>query len=464
MSSINTAGIDANYPTPGVNNNSQGFRDNFASTKYNLDIAGSEITDLQNKVVLKAGLSGTALDNNMNGTLISNALVKAFRGTTYNLGTNLSGTILVDLTLGDVQYGTLTANAVLQFAKWAPVDTQSNVQVIFDVTPGQTINLPIQVTDGQQTLEGFNPTTRNITIPTGVTRVHYNFTTIDCGTNIEVQPLDRPRTATITGGGTYVANGVTRLEAFGSNVSLAVTGNMLPTSDVTYDLGSSGLRWRDLYMSGNTIYVGDQEITVNGDFTRIGNLITSNAQLGNFAVANQFVGGDGEFDLLTAKIGANLGTVANLKISGGAAGQFLQTDGLGNLQWANVVSSNAIPAIYFEAPQAGGNQTFSNSYLSSYGSNTDITLFLNGALLENDFYTLSGNTLTVTTVLEAGDTINVVRELAQAATITNILSSTPQTKASNAAGVPGQIAWDEQYFYVCTAMNTWKRTPLTGGY
>ena len=48
MSTINTNAINVNYPVPGVNNNSQGFRDNFASIVTNLNTAGNEITDLQN--------------------------------------------------------------------------------------------------------------------------------------------------------------------------------------------------------------------------------------------------------------------------------------------------------------------------------------------------------------------------------------------------------------------------------
>jgi hypothetical protein len=464
MSLINTSGISSNYPVPGVNNNSQGFRDNFTTIKNNLNQASTEITELQSKAVLKSGLSDIPLDNDMSGALISNALVRGFRSTTYNLGSNLSGTIVIDLTVADVQYGTATGNTVLQFARWAPTGTQSNVQVIFTVIPGQTINLPPEVTDGQQTLEGYDPVTRNITIPAGVTRVHYNFSTIDCGTNIEVQPLDRPRTATVVGGGNYISNGAARVQAYSANSNITVTGSMIPTSDITYDLGTSGLRWRDLYMSGNTIYIGNQTITINGEFTRVGNLWASNSQLGDTALANYFIGGDGEFDQLTAKIGADLGPISNIKIAGGASGQFLQTDGTGNLTWANVSQSNAIPAIYFEANASGNNQQFSNSYLTGYTSNTDITLFLNGSLLENQFYTLSGNVLTVTTSLDVGDSIDVVREVTQAATITNILSSTPQTKNSDSIGVPGQIAWDDQYFYVCTALNTWKRTPLTGGY
>jgi hypothetical protein len=53
MSAINTNGLDVNYPIPGQNNSSQGFRNNFASIKTNLDTAGSEISELQNKVVFK---------------------------------------------------------------------------------------------------------------------------------------------------------------------------------------------------------------------------------------------------------------------------------------------------------------------------------------------------------------------------------------------------------------------------
>lgn len=38
----------------------------------------------------------------------------------------------------------------------------------------------------------------------------------------------------------------------------------------------------------------------------------------------------------------------------------------------------------------------------------------------------------------------------------------PQTPAtSGASGVVGQIAWDANYVYVCIALNTWKRSPLT---
>ena len=57
-STINPNNINGAYPVAGQDNDSQGFRDNFTNTKTNFQAAATEITDLQNKVVLKAALTG----------------------------------------------------------------------------------------------------------------------------------------------------------------------------------------------------------------------------------------------------------------------------------------------------------------------------------------------------------------------------------------------------------------------
>ncbi len=49
-----------------------------------------------------------------------------------------------------------------------------------------------------------------------------------------------------------------------SNITVSgniVSGNIIPGANVTYDLGSPSRRWRDLYMSGNTIYLGSSVFT-----------------------------------------------------------------------------------------------------------------------------------------------------------------------------------------------------------
>jgi hypothetical protein len=200
MSAINTGTINVNYPTPGVNNSSQGFRDNFTGIKNNLDTASSELTDLQNKAVVKSALDGTTLNNDMNNTLISNALTLNFRATTFSLGNNLSGLVTVDLTKGDVQYGTVTGNISLEFAKWAPTGTQSKVQLMLTVaSPTLQITLPTSVTIGKSTIENCTGNVITVLGSLGLDTpsvLHYTFTTIDCGTTVEIIPMNRPRVAT----------------------------------------------------------------------------------------------------------------------------------------------------------------------------------------------------------------------------------------------------------------------------
>lgn len=203
MSQINTNGINVNYPVPGVNNNSQGFRDNFATIRTNLNTATAEITDLQNNVVVKAALANTVVNNNMANTLISNALTRSFRASTYNLGNNISNNVVINASLGDVQYGTISGNTTLQFAGWAPSGTQSNVQLILNISNSQSvISFPSQVsmtgTYGVETLENFANigNVATISVPYGVNQLEYRLSTTDCGNNITIEPYNRPRIST----------------------------------------------------------------------------------------------------------------------------------------------------------------------------------------------------------------------------------------------------------------------------
>jgi hypothetical protein len=203
MSTINTNGLDVNYPVPGVNNNSQGFRDNFASIKTNLDITATELTDLQNKAVVKQALTGSTLNNDMANTLISNASTRSFRATTNNLGNAISGTVIVDTSLADVHYGTIAGNTTLQFSKWAPTNTQSNVQLSFNISNANAIisfpsEVAISPNSGVTTLENFANIANvpTISIPNGVTTMNYVVSTLDCGVTLTINPTNRPRIAT----------------------------------------------------------------------------------------------------------------------------------------------------------------------------------------------------------------------------------------------------------------------------
>jgi len=236
MSTINTNGINVNYPVPGVNNNSQGFRDNFASIRTNLNTAGTEITDLQNKVVVKSALANSTVNNDMANTLISNALTRSFRASTYNLGNALSGVVSVNVSLGDVQYGTIAGNTTIQFTGWAPTGTQSNIQLQLAVSNNLAVlSFPSQVTDGVTTLANYAniASTNTVSIPYGVTQLDYRFSTLDCGNTITVEPFNNARIASQiqtrdvipTGnqgdmvGDIAVSNGINQLTITSSNAS-----------------------------------------------------------------------------------------------------------------------------------------------------------------------------------------------------------------------------------------------------
>ena len=111
-------------------------------------------------------------------------------------------------------------------------------------------------------------------------------------------------------------------------------------------------------------------------------------------------------------------------------------------------------------------------YISNVGEitfNGSSTLSLNGGFHVNTVGTNNGDSNVVNYVGGAFVYGPALKDYAgnigaNNVTITGILKAPQTTKASTATGTTGQICWDANYIYVCTATNTWKRSPLTGGY
>ncbi len=307
MSTINTNSIDANYPVPGQNNSTQGFRNNFAAIKQNLNIASSEITDLQNKVVLKTALANSTLNNDMGNTLISNASTLGFRATTYNLGNALTDTVTVDLTLGDVQYGNLAGNIFLNFGSWAPTNTVSNVTLQLG-RPNNVADFSITFPTEAIFSENYgwtlvenssNPNNlATLTFPYDCTQLNLLISTVDCGNTLYVQPINRPfqtnqiqkRTPPSTGqlGDVVGTTCIDNTEA----VQLVVTGaNTDPflTVDDTSELYSgqpvtfTGVSLESNITVGSTYYVG--EVIDNTTFS-----VTDTPGGSNIAIASNVTG------------------------------------------------------------------------------------------------------------------------------------------------------------------------------
>ena len=83
--------IDGTYPVAGVDNDTQGFRDNFTIIKTSLGTAQAEITALQERALLKDALPGDTLENNLNGNNIVDANLQISTEQFINIGTVVTG-------------------------------------------------------------------------------------------------------------------------------------------------------------------------------------------------------------------------------------------------------------------------------------------------------------------------------------------------------------------------------------
>lgn len=189
-SNINPNNIDGAYPVAGQDNNSQGFRDNFTNTSTNFQFAADEITDLQNNAVLKSALVGTTLDNNMQGSLLSNAQLQDMSETVVSLGT-VSGTTTINYALGS--YQTLTTNGAvsLAFSNFSAAGTASTVVVQVTVANIiHTLILPSAVSVNGRGIQGLNTSTNTISFSsTGV--YSFQFVTSNGGTTVTVTEVNK---------------------------------------------------------------------------------------------------------------------------------------------------------------------------------------------------------------------------------------------------------------------------------
>jgi hypothetical protein len=144
-SAINPNNIDGAYPVAGQENNSQGFRDNFTNTATNFQYAADEISDLQAKAVLKAALTGEPLNNNMGGSVLSNAQLQDMSETVVALGT-VSGTNTINYALGSFQTLTTNGAVALAFTNFPVAGTAGTVRVQVTVASvAHTLVLPAAV-------------------------------------------------------------------------------------------------------------------------------------------------------------------------------------------------------------------------------------------------------------------------------------------------------------------------------
>ena len=194
-SQINPNDIDGAYPVAGQDNNSQGFRDNFTNTKTNFGYAAGEITDLQNNVLLKSALTGTTLDNNLDGSLLYGALIQDFSATRVAIGT-VSGSQTINYASGHYQTLTTSGSVTLAFSNFPTTGTQGWIIVRVTVASvAHTLTLPAAVGTGASasSVLGIQGISSNVITFNETGTYEFQFRTEDGGPTIYLSELTRPR-------------------------------------------------------------------------------------------------------------------------------------------------------------------------------------------------------------------------------------------------------------------------------
>jgi hypothetical protein len=219
-------------------------------------------------------------------------------------------------------------------------------------------------------------------------------------------------TANITGNANVGNLGTTGLLVAGTS-NLGPVGNVTITGgsngQVLTTNGTGGLSWTTVSGGGGgggaNISNGNSNVniaTANGNITMgvagNANIVTVTGTGVNVAGTLNVTG--------NATFGAksNLGPVGNVIITGGSSGQYLRTDGAGNLSWAATVGANG--NVIVDTFTGTGSQT--NFTLSVTPTSENFILVnIDGVLQLHNAYTVSGTTLTFDAAPTNGSNIEV---------------------------------------------------------
>jgi hypothetical protein len=193
-------------------------------------------------------------------------------------------------------------------------------------------------------------------------------------------------------------NVASNIQTANLGITGVVTGNFIPATTNTYTLGNSTSSWKDLYLSGTSIYLGAQQITSNAAGINLSNNVVvantltaanivdtnlSNTQIVFANGTNTFVGSANfVFDATASTLSvdnANLIGTLNGNVANFTGNLTSLNASLGNLATANYVNVSANLVV-------SGNANFTGAANVSLGAvgNLHITGGSNGQVLQTD--------------------------------------------------------------------------------
>jgi hypothetical protein len=287
MSNVNPNNINGAYPVAGVDNDSQGFRDNFTNIKNNFAYTQSELSDLQSKAIVKSALTGTTLNNNMGGTLITSAQYQDFRETEYDNGI-VSTNVTLDHSRAHYHRVQTNGTITIAFTNFPAAGTVGRIRVRINVTStSHRVIWPSGLIYGTQYLQDYNQINNSVGYTQSGTGYYwYEIISDDGGSTYTIFPLSRPRMnpdyyyANISNGASYLnTSNVTVISklildngAAGALANVKVTFPSYPI-DGQFLTISANVNVSNLFLvAGNTINGNTTTLSANNHlgFTFIG--------------------------------------------------------------------------------------------------------------------------------------------------------------------------------------------------
>ena len=214
--------------------------------------------------------------------------------------------------------------------------------------------------------------------------------------------------------------------------NFTATGNLMPGANVTYDIGSSASRWKDLYLSGTSIFLGTSSITENVD----GDIVLTNGDGGTWTF-----GGTADLDQsIIANGTSNVRVLLNGNIAIGAAGNA----NIVNINGAGVITSsgNVVPlGIKTDNYYYANGVAIDFAHTSAAGANTQIQYNNNGDFGAEAAFTYDQATNTLSADNIAGTLTTVSQPNITSVGTLTALTVTGNATAGNIIAASGTVQY-----------------------
>jgi hypothetical protein len=167
---------------------------------------------------------------------------------------------------------------------------------------------------------------------------------------------------------------------------LYMTGNVIPSANITYDLGTSTQRWKDLWLSNSTIYLGNAQISANATSVTITNPAGGTTVLsgtsGNSALTGAVVSATGNITGGNILTGGLISAAGTITVNSGSAATALINgagNGVGNIgsssTYFNTVFAKATSAQYADlAEMYVSDFSYASGTVVVFGGEQEVTL------------------------------------------------------------------------------------------